>query len=204
MRARSAGRLAAGFLRGLAGAMTSAIILLLLVSALVLVQGQRDETRPAGAAIVLSAERWRGDSAAMRQARLDHALDLYRRGTVSRFILTGPSPTGTEPSEAALSRDYLVERGVPQEALRLEERGGTTLECLRNAADQAREDGVGTVLLVSDSVHMLRSLKMARDIGMVAYGSPAYNSPASRSFTAELGYVARETWAYTVYIFAGR
>lgn len=196
--------MAAGFLRGLAGAMTSAVILLLLVSALVLVQGQRDETRPAGAAIVLSAERWRGDQTAMRQARLDHALDLYRRGTVTRFILTGPAASDAELSEAAVSQAYLIERGVPQEVLQLEEQGQSTLDCLRNAAERARAGGVSTVLLVSDPVHMLRSLKMARDIGLVAYGSPAYNSPASRSFTAELGYVARETWAYVAYIFAGR
>jgi uncharacterized SAM-binding protein YcdF (DUF218 family) len=75
---------------------------------------------------------------------------------------------------------------------------------LRNAAALARAAGVGSVLLISDPVHMLRSLKMARDIGMVAYASPAYNSPATRSFTAELGYVAGETWAYAIYIFAQR
>ena len=194
----------AGLLRGLIAVATSAAALLLLIGALVLIQGQRDETRPAGAAIVLGAEAWTGDGAAMRQARLDHALDLYRSGVVSRIIVTGSASDGAGPSEAAQSRDYLVERGVPQEGLALEEGGVTTLECLRSAVTLARGGGVESVLLVSDPPHMLRSLKMARDMQLTAYGSPTLNSPAMRSFTAQLGYAARESWAYVVYVFARR
>ncbi|MFO7171216.1 MAG: YdcF family protein [Chloroflexota bacterium] len=203
MRARAAQRIAAGFLRGLARTVACVAGLLLLVSVLVLVQSQRDETRPAGAAIVLASERWSGDPA-MRQARLDHALDLYRQGVISRLILTGARSGGAQQSEAELARAYLVERGVPVEVLQLEERGRTTFESLRNTAEHVRAAGVGSVLLVSDPVHMLRSLKMARDLGMVAYGSPAYNSPATRRFSTELGYVASEAWAYTTYLFFRR
>ncbi|HWQ11819.1 MAG TPA: YdcF family protein [Roseiflexaceae bacterium] len=197
MGARATRRILAGLLRGLAAAALSAAGLLLLVGALVLVQGQRDETRPVGAAVVLAAELWPGDQAGMRQARLDHVLDLYRRGVVSRIILTGAR------SEVSAGISYLVERGVSPEAL-LEEPGVSTLACLRSAAARARSIGAGSVLLVSDPAHMLRALKMARDLGLAAYGSPTFTSPATRSFTAELAYVARETWAYVVYIFAQR
>ncbi|MEN9938760.1 MAG: hypothetical protein RLZZ387_5339 [Chloroflexota bacterium] len=204
MQSRIAARYLSGFLRGLAAAAASAGALLLLVCVLVLVQSQRDETRPAGAAVVLVAEQWRGDQAAMRQARLDHALDLYRDGSVTRIILTGAAAEGAELSEAAAGQAYLVERGVAPDSLLLEERGASTLESLRDAAARARAGGFGSVLLVSDPVHMLRALKMARDTGLTAYGSPAFNSPATRSFAAELGYVAREAWAYVAYLIAGR
>lgn len=204
MRSHSTIRLLRGALRGVGVIAANIGALLLLVAVLVLVQAQRDETRPAGAAVVLGAEGWGGEPAALRQARLDHALDLYQRGVVSRIILTGGAAPGADTSEAAAGRDYLTERGVPASVLLLEDQGRTTRVSLREAADRARESGIGSVLLVSDPMHMLRSLKIARDAGLSAYASPAFNSPTTRRFTTALGYVARETWAYTVYIFAGR
>jgi uncharacterized SAM-binding protein YcdF (DUF218 family) len=186
---------------GLAAASIGA--LLLFVAVLVLLQAQRDETRPAGAAVVLGANGYGSDGAALRQARLEHALDLYQRGVVSRIILTG-EPAGTgESGDIAAGRAFLTDRGVPESVL-LEGEGITTRENLQTAAERARAGGIGTVLVVSDPPHMLRSLKIARDAGLIAYASPAFNSPTSRSFTTALLFVAREAWAYTVYIFAGR
>ena len=204
MRSHSTTRLLLGALRATGAVAANIGALLLLVAALVLVQAHRDETRPAGAAVVLGAEGWGGEPAAMRQARLDHALDLYQRSVVSRIILTGGPAPGSDASEAAASKDYLTERGVPPSVLLLEDQGRTTRASLHEAAARAREAGIGSVLLVSDPMHMLRALKIARDAGLSAYASPAFNSPTTRRFTTALGYVARETWAYTVYIFAGR
>jgi hypothetical protein len=45
---------------------------------------------------------------------------------------------------------------------------------------------------------------MARDLGLVAYGSPTRTSPISDNRTAELRYVVRESWAYVVYLFVRR
>lgn len=196
MRSRELNLALRGALRGLLGITLSVGGLLVLVGALVMVQAQRDETRPAGAAVVLGVESWSDAPQAMRQVRLDHALDLYQRGVVARLILTGGGG-------AAESKAYLVERGVPESALLLEDQGDTTLECLRGASELARQSGIGTVLLVSDPSHMLRSLKIARDAGLTAYGSPAFNSPTSRSFTSALGAVGREAWSYLGYIFVG-
>ena len=36
--------------------------------------------------------------------------------------------------------------------------------------------GAEKVILVSDPFHMLRSIKMARDLGLIAYGSPTRSS----------------------------
>jgi uncharacterized SAM-binding protein YcdF (DUF218 family) len=203
MRSRFATRILLDALRGVVAVAASVGGLLLLVAVLVLLQAQRDETRPAGAAVVLAADGW-GAEAAPRQARLDHVLDLYQRGVVSRIILTGGPTSAASEGDAAAGRAYLVERGVPESVLLLEDQGVTTRENLRAAAERARASGIGTVLLIGDPPHMLRSLKIARDAGLVAYASPAFNSPTSRSFTIALAAVARESWSYTTYIFAGR
>ena len=191
-------------LRRLLLAGISAALLAALVGALIVVQGQRDEARDSGAAVVLGAAQWNGDPSPVLQARLDHALDLYHRGVVKHIILTGGIGAGDQLSEAAAGKQYLLDRQLSTEVLLLDERSMTTWENLQNAADLARANGIDTVLLVSDPFHMLRSLKMARDLGLSAYGSPTRSSPISGNRAEEAHYVVREIWAYLVYLFARR
>jgi hypothetical protein len=49
---------------------------------------------------------------------------------------------------------------------------------------------------------MLRSIKMARDLGLIAYGSPTRSSPIATGSAEETRSVLREAWAYMVYLFA--
>ena len=130
--------------------------------------------------------------------RASYALDLYRRGLVSRIILTGGVGRGDRLSEAAAGKQYLIEQRLPAEVLLLDERSTTTRENLRNAAALARANGINSVLLVSDPFHMLRSLKMARDLGLAAYGSPTRTSPISVNWAEEARYIVRgpgPTWS---------
>jgi uncharacterized SAM-binding protein YcdF (DUF218 family) len=176
--------------------------LVALICALIVLQGQRDEARPAGAAVVLGAAQWNGVPSPVLQARLDHALDLYRRGYVKQIILTGGVGRGDTLSEAAAGRQYLLEHGIPEDALLLEEEGTTTWKSMQNVARIARSNGIGTILVVSDRFHMLRALKMARDLGLAAYGSPAQTSPIAAYPLEQARYVVREAWAYLAYLFA--
>ena len=207
MNTRYAIRLLAGFLRRLIVIAVALLVLLGLVCALIVAQGRRDEAQQVGAgqvgaALVLGAAQWNGDPSPVLRARLDHALELYRRGQVRQIILTGGVGSGDTTSEAAAGKQYLIDRGMTADALLLEEQGTTTWESLRNAAPLARTNRIGAVLLVSDPFHMLRSIKMARDLGLIAYGSPTRSSPISAGSAEETRYILREAWAYMVYLFA--
>jgi uncharacterized SAM-binding protein YcdF (DUF218 family) len=196
-----------GFARGLLLTALSLLALVALVCGLIVIQGRTDESRrcdqrAACTAIVLGAAQWNGAPSPVLRARLDHALALHRSGRVSQIILTGGVGPGDTLSEAAAGKRYLVERNLPESALLLEEQGTTTWESLRLAADLARADGGGLVMVISDPFHMLRSLKMARDLGLEAYGSPTTTSPISENPAEEARYVLRESWAYLVYVFA--
>src|SRR5205085_4927154 len=204
MRNSAMRRMLLGCLRGLIVSVAAGVALVVLVCVLVVVQGQRDEARPAGAAVVLGAAQWNGTPSPVLQARLDHVLDLYKRGYVGRIILAGGAAQGDTVSEAAAGKKYLTDRGLPPESMLLDEQGTTTWESLRNTAALARANGIGAVLLVSDPFHMLRSLKMARDLGLDAYGSPTRTSPISANLSEELRYVVRESWAYLVYLLVRR
>ncbi|HJZ46028.1 MAG TPA: YdcF family protein [Roseiflexaceae bacterium] len=206
MNTRYAIRLLAGFLRGLVITAFTVLALLGLVCGLIVMQGRRDEAQQVGggrvgAALVLGAAQWNGDPSPVLRARLDHALELYRRGQVRQIILTGGTGSGDTISEAAAGKQYLIEHGIAADALLLEEHGTTTWESLRNAVPLARANRIGAVLLVSDPFHMLRSIKMARDLGLIAYGSPTRTSPISVGSAEEMRYVLREAWAYLVYLF---
>jgi len=207
MNTRYAFRLLAGFLRGLIVIAVALLALLGLVCALIAAQGRRDEARQVGAgqvgaALVLGAAQWNGDPSPVLRARLDHALDLYRRGQVRQIILTGGVGPGDTTSEAAAGKQYLIEQGLAADALLLEDRGTTTWESLQNAVPLARANRIGAVMLVSDPFHMLRSIKMARDLGLIAYGSPTRSSPIVAGSAEEARYILREAWAYMVYLFA--
>jgi uncharacterized SAM-binding protein YcdF (DUF218 family) len=196
-----------GFARGLLLVAGSVLALAALICILIVIEGRRDDAQQGGvgrvgAAIVLGAAQWNGDPSPVLQARLDHALDLYRRGQVRQIILTGGVGPGDTTSEAAVGKRYLVAQGVPTDTLLMEEAGTTTWESIQNAAAIAREHRIGAVMLVSDPFHMLRSLKMARDLRLVAYGSPTRTSPISGNTLEEARYVVREAWAYLVYLFA--
>ncbi|HEU5013730.1 MAG TPA: YdcF family protein [Roseiflexaceae bacterium] len=190
-----------GIARSLLLALLSLILLVALICVLITFQGRRDETKSAGAAVVLGAAQWNGSPSPVLQARLDHALDLYRRGTVGKIILTGGVGQGDSVSEAAAGRDYLVQHGVTTPTLLLEQQGTTTWESMQNAAELARANGINSVLLVSDAYHMLRSLKMAHDLGLNAYASPIRPANGIESLD-EAMHVLREAGAYLLYVFA--
>lgn len=207
MNTRYALRWLAGFLRGLILFAITLLVLLGLVCVLIIVQGRRDEALQVGggrvgAALVLGAAQWNGDPSPVLRARLDHALDLYRRGQVRQIILTGGTGPGDTISEAAAGKQYLIDQGLTADVLLLEDRGTTTWESLQNAVPLARANRIGAVMLVSDPFHMLRSIKMARDLGLIAYGSPTRSSPIAAGSAEETRAVLREAWAYLVYLFA--
>ncbi|MFQ3633814.1 YdcF family protein [Roseiflexus sp.] len=178
--------------RGIATVFTSALLLLGLTAAMVAVQSGRDEARPVGAAVVFGE----GDGSALtpaQKAQCDHATNLYRRGTVSRIILTGAVV-------APLARQHLIEQGVPSQALLVEEESASLVEGIRAAAVMARAQGVSSVVIVVEPSAMLIALKVARDEGLTAYGSPA----GGASGFDDPGAVVTETWRYLRYIFVGK
>ena len=70
----------------------------------VMVWSSRDEARPAQAIVVLGAAQYAGRPSPVLRARLDHALDLWRRHLGKLLILTGGTGVGDTTSEAAVGR----------------------------------------------------------------------------------------------------
>ncbi|HET7584005.1 MAG TPA: YdcF family protein [Gemmatimonadaceae bacterium] len=155
----------------------------------ILVVGRRDGAQAADAIVVLGAAQYAGHPSPVLRARLDHALDLWRRGLAPRLILTGGRGEGDTTTEAAAERRYLLSHGVPDSVLFLEDSGRTTTESLRGVALLAGALPGRRVILVSDPFHMLRLSILARRFGLTPYTSPTRTSPISTS---------RSRWKYVL------
>jgi uncharacterized SAM-binding protein YcdF (DUF218 family) len=173
-------------LHAITAIVTSVLLFFTLVCTMVIVQSQRDETRPAGAAVVVAAT---SDGRATA-APLDRAMLLHRRGTIGRIILAGSS-------DLATAQRYLTERGVPGEAVVVSEPSATLSTRMRRVADVARTNGIDAVLMVGEPPEMLLSLKIAHDLGLIAYASPT-PSPLRVN---DVRFVVRESWLYVSYLF---
>jgi uncharacterized SAM-binding protein YcdF (DUF218 family) len=155
----------------------------------------------ADAIVVLGASQEHGRPLAVLRARLDHAIELYRGGLARFFVVTGGTAEGDVLSEAEAARRYGQERGVPASAILAETMGHGTLSSLRGVTALFRAHGLRSAVFVSDGTHMYRVLRMARDLGMDAHGSPTTTSPIDRDPTARTLAVMRELLALADYLF---
>ena len=171
------------------------LLLLVWVASLgaVLVWEQNDQARPASAIVVLGAAQYVGRPSPVLRARLDHAIDLWRRKLAPLIIVTGGTGQGDTTSEAAVSQRYAIRRGVPASAILLEAEGRTTSESMEGVAVLMGRQSRRDVLLVSDPFHMLRLTILARRHGLVPYSSPTPTSPIAASPTERWKYALSES-----------
>jgi len=139
--------------------------------------GLGDQARPVDAIVVMGAAQYDGRPSPQLAARLDHAADLWSVGLAKVMVVTGGNQPGDRFTEAEASANYLIERGVPAEAILQESRGHSSYASLDGVADLLHQRGLFRVLLVSDPFHSLRSRLIAQELGMVAYVSPTRTSP---------------------------
>lgn len=188
--------------RLLAGA-TIVVLAMWAVSAVaVVVCGARDGARASDAIVVLGAAQYVGRPSPVLRARLDHALDLWQRGLAPRLIFTGGTGAGDTTSEAAVSRKYALQHGVPDTAILTENEGRTTRESLAAVSAIMRARQMRTAILVSDPFHMLRLRILSTQYGVDAYTSPTQTSPISANKGQALGYVLSESIKVPVLVLA--
>jgi uncharacterized SAM-binding protein YcdF (DUF218 family) len=140
-------------------------------------QSEVDEARPADVIMVLGAAEYRGKPSPVLRARLDHALELYRRKLAPRILTTGGAGGDPVFTEGEVGRDYLVKRGVPSEAILLEAESESTMHSTAAAAEIMRRMNLKSCIVVSDAYHIFRVKKMLEFRGLDVYGSPRRAEP---------------------------
>jgi len=156
----------------------------------------RDEAGPAQAIVVFGTAQYNGTPSPVLAARLDHAVDLYRRRLAPVIVVTGGNQPGDRYTEAGASADYLLRRGVPDSDVLREVSGTTSWQSLAAAANFLGDRDINDVLLVSDPFHSYRIRAMASELGLEGRFSPTRTSPIHGM--EEARYMVRETAAVAV------
>jgi len=166
-------------------------------------QGQVDDQRPADAIVVMGAAQYDGRPSPLFEARLDHAVQLFKHGIAPVLVVTGGKAEGDRTTEAASARAYAIAHGVPSEAILSEDQSRTTLESIHAVGHLLRDRGLSTAVFVSDRPHMLRVLRMAADDGITGFGSPTTTSPLERDPIKQADATVHELLAMTQYFRVG-
>jgi uncharacterized SAM-binding protein YcdF (DUF218 family) len=175
-----------------------------LTTILVTVSMGRDDRPRSDAIVVLGAAQYEGRPSPIYQARLEHALELYRDGVAPLLVFTGGrGVAGERWTEGAAGRRWAEAHGVPSDRILVEESSKTTYQNLDGVADLLRPKGMRDVVLVSDPFHMFRALAQAREVGLEPHPSPTRSSPISASPAKLTMAVLREDIAVGAWILTG-
>jgi uncharacterized SAM-binding protein YcdF (DUF218 family) len=157
------------------------------------------DPEPADVAIVMGAAVWGARPSPVFEERIKHSVRLYQEGRIRAIIFTGGLGPGDSLAEAEAARAYALARGIPAQDVFLETVSRVTYENVSEAAKIVEQQGFSRVLMVSDPIHMKRSVITARDLGLDAHPSP---TPTSRykSWWSKFGFLVRETGWYAVYL----
>ena len=159
---------------------------------------RRDEARPADAIAVFGAAEYDGRPSPVLRARLDHGLELYKRGLAPLIITLGGGEEADRHSEGGVGQDYLLAHGVPERAIIAETESDNTEQSAERLAVIARANGLRTIVVVSDGSHLFRIHAICEKDGLQVYTSPR---PVGRSIpeTQRMTRLMHEIVSYTAW-----
>lgn len=150
-----------------------AILYVAICAAQLVRTGSHDNGRRADVIVVMGAAQYDGVPSPLLESRLRHALGLWKSERAPLIAVTGGKKEGDRFTEAATSRRWLTDNGVPESAIVAEEVGASTWESLEALAPVLRDKKAGKVIAVSSRWHVERVVLSLRDLGFHADGSAA-------------------------------
>jgi len=153
----------------------------------------------ADAAIVLGAAVWGERLSPVFQERVNHAINLYRAKRIRKIIFTGGQGNPDEETEAEAARRFAISDGIPQEDILIEDKSTSTYENLAFAKPIVEANGIKTVLLVSDPLHLKRSVEIAKSLNYEVSPSP---TPTTKyqGFKSRMKLLGHETYYYAGFL----
>ncbi|AIQ69236.1 hypothetical protein PGRAT_17590 [Paenibacillus graminis] len=144
--------------------------------------------------IILGMAMWGDKPSPGLKERLDYGLKLYREGIFPRFIVSGGLDRADyKYTEAEGMKNYLVEQGVPENAVILENKSTSTYENLKFSQKLMQSKGFNTAVIITHTFHGQRALEIAQELN---YNRPELGLTDSQVMSM-LKYKTREILAYT-------
>lgn len=116
--------------------------------------------------IVLGMSMWGDEPSPGLKERLDLGLKLYQEGKFSRFIVTGGlDEPALKFTEAQGMRNYLVQQGVPDSDIYVENEATSTYENLLYSKEIMDREGFASAVIITHTYHGRRAQEMAEQLG---------------------------------------
>lgn len=133
-------------------------------------------------ALVLGASVIAGQPSPILERRAAAAVELYRRGKVSKILVTGDNGALTH-DEVTPVRKYLIDAGIPAGDIFLDHAGFDTYSSMYRARDVFQAQ---SITVVTQDFHLPRAVFIARHLGVTAYGYTAAGGDKEHNYLREI------------------
>ena len=116
--------------------------------------------------LVLGAGIWGNKPSHMLEDRLLQAISLYEKNVSAKIIMSGDHGR-KEYDEVNIMKDFAIEKGVPSENIFMDHAGFSSYESVYRAKEIFRAD---KIVIVTQKYHLYRSLYIANQLDIEAYG----------------------------------
>ena len=144
---------------------------------------------------VFGAAQYAGHPSPVYRARLDHGYELYKAGLAPIVVTTGGAAQDPDYSEGGVGKDYLLHRGIPEQALIAETQGSDTAQSAERVANIMRANGMRSCIAVSDAYHVFRIRAVLEHEGVKVELAPRPDS-RPRHFFDKATALVREAASY--------
>ncbi|MBQ7985763.1 MAG: YdcF family protein [Phascolarctobacterium sp.] len=131
-----------------------------------------DETQTADCIIVLGAGIVAGRPSISLANRLDKAIEVYNLGHTKKILVSGDHGQSNY-DEVNVMRNYLLEKGVPQDDIFMDHAGFSTYDSMYRARSVFK---VTKAIVVTQKLHLRRALYIGNKLGIKVTGVEAENS----------------------------
>ncbi|MEK4328211.1 YdcF family protein [Paenibacillus sp. FSL R7-0312] len=148
----------------------------------------------ADAGVILGMSMWGDEPSPGLKERLDYALELYRSGAFTHFVVSGGlDHPDYKYTEAEGMKRYLAAHGVPEDVIYLENQSTSTYENLLFSKAVMQQEGLSSAVIITHDFHGRRALEIAREL---KFTNPELGVMESKVMSM-FKYKTREILAYT-------
>ncbi len=155
---------------------------------------QSDSSQSVDVGIILGSSMWGDSPSPSLRERLDYGLKQYHAGKFDRIIVSGGlDQPDFQYTEAEGMRQYLLDHGVSDEAIIMENEATSTFENLLFSQHIMKKRGWNSAVIITHTYHGMRSLEIAAYLG---YDHPLLSTTESEVLSMSF-HKSREILAYS-------
>lgn len=124
--------------------------------------------KEADTGIILGMSMWGDEPSPGLKERLDYGLKLYKEGMFPHIIVSGGlDKPDLKYTEGQGMRNYLIEQGVPEKAIYMENEATSTYENLLFSKKVMIREGLSSAVIITHTYHGSRALEIANELDYV-------------------------------------